>query len=319
MIKMKLQTKVDIEIPSFLVDYKSQLMLLGSCFAGNMGEKLQYFKFRADVNPCGIVYNPRSVANVLKLLLSGRLFTSDDLLQNDGKWVSLHHHGSFSSENREECLCKINERLIDSAENLKNTDILMLTFGTAWVYRFKQTGEIVSNCHRFSSGSFERFRLTVGDIVKEYLELIGDLRKKNPALKIVFTVSPIRHWKDGANGNQLSKATLLLAIDEICHNLGNVYYFPSYEIVMDELRDYRFYAEDMLHVSNLTIDYIWERFRDVCLAPDTLGLMERIDKMNKTLAHRPSDEKNPAWQDLIIRTNKEVQEIENIIKRLSGR
>lgn len=318
MVGMKLQTKVDIETPPFLVDYKSRLMLLGSCFAGNMGEKLQYFKFRADVNPCGIVYNPCSVANVLKLLLSGRQFTSDDLLQNDRKWVSLYHHGSFSSESQDDCLHNINERLAESAENLKNTDILMLTFGTAWVYRFKQTGEIVSNCHRFPSGVFDRFRLTVGDIVKEYTELIGDLRKQNPALQIIFTVSPIRHWKDGANGNQLSKATLLLAIDEICRCLKNVYYFPSYEIVMDELRDYRFYAEDMLHVSDLTVNYIWECFKDICLAPDTRFLMERIEKVNKALAHRPSDEKNPAWQDLIIRTHKEAQEIDNILKKLSG-
>ena len=296
---MNLQTKITVAAPDFLIDYNSRLMMLGSCFAENMGSKFSYYKFDVDVNPCGIIYNPLSVANVLRLIVEGKQFEKSDLRQVGGKWVSLYHHGAFSSTDPDECLRRINDRLTKATGELRTLDLLVITWGTAWVYRYTRENIVVSNCHKIPSQEFERSRLSVEDIVKEYLMLIGRLREINPGLRILFTVSPIRHWKDGAHGNQLSKATLLLAIDRLREELQHVYYFPAYEIVLDELRDYRFYADDMLHMSGFTVDYIWERFLYSFISPEVLGLMNQIGRVNKGVAHRPFDPQSEEYHRLV--------------------
>ena len=242
---MNLQTKITVAAPDFSIDYNSRLMMLGSCFAENMGSKFSYYKFDVDVNPCGIIYNPLSVANVLRLIVEGKQFEKSDLREVGGKWDRFFHHGAFSSADPDECLHRINDRLTKATGELRTLDLLVITWGTAWVYKYIPENIIVSNCHKIPSREFERSRLSVEDIVREYLVLIERLREINPGLRILFTVSPIRHWKDGAHGNQLSKATLLLAIDRLREEIQHVYYFPAYEIVLDELRDYRFYADDM--------------------------------------------------------------------------
>ncbi|MEQ2911215.1 GSCFA domain-containing protein [Butyricimonas faecihominis] len=303
---MNLQTKITIAAPDFSIDYNSKLMMLGSCFAENMGGKFSYYKFDVDVNPCGIIYNPLSVANVLRLIMEGKPFGKDDLRKVGEKWVSLYHHGAFSSTDPEECLRRINERLERATRELRSLDLLVITWGTAWVYKHVGENMVVSNCHKIPSQEFERSRLSVEDIVKEYVELIGRLREINPGLRVLFTVSPIRHWKDGAHGNQLSKATLLLAIDQLREKLDHVYYFPAYEIVLDELRDYRFYADDMLHMSGLTVDYIWERFLYSFITPDVLGLMNQIGRINKGVAHRPFDSHSADYQRLVKKMLAEI-------------
>ena len=303
---MNLQTKITVAAPDFLIDYNSRLMMLGSCFAGNMGSKFSYYKFDVDVNPCGIIYNPLSVANVLRLIVEGKQFEKSDLRQVGGKWVSLYHHGAFSSTDPDECLRRINDRLTKATGELRTLDLLVITWGTAWVYRYTRENIVVSNCHKIPSQEFERSRLSVEDIVKEYLVLIGRLREINPGLRILFTVSPIRHWKDGAHGNQLSKATLLLAIDRLREELQHVYYFPAYEIVLDELRDYRFYADDMLHMSGFTVDYIWERFLYSFISPEVLGLMNQIGRVNKGVAHRPFDPQSEEYHRLVKKMLAEI-------------
>ena len=303
---MNLQTKITVAAPDFLIDYNSRLMMLGSCFAENMGSKFSYYKFDVDVNPCGIIYNPLSVANVLRLIVEGKQFEKSDLRQVGGKWVSLYHHGAFSSTDPDECLRRINDRLTKATGELRTLDLLVITWGTAWVYRYTRENIVVSNCHKIPSQEFERSRLSVEDIVKEYLVLIGRLREINPGLRILFTVSPIRHWKDGAHGNQLSKATLLLAIDRLREELQHVYYFPAYEIVLDELRDYRFYADDMLHMSGFTVDYIWERFLYSFLSPEVLGLMNQIGRVNKGVAHRPFDPQSEEYHRLVKKMLAEI-------------
>ena len=303
---MNLQTKITVAAPDFLIDYNSRLMMLGSCFAENMGSKFSYYKFDVDVNPCGIIYNPLSVANVLRLIVEGKQFEKSDLRQVGGKWVSLYHHGAFSSTDPDECLRRINDRLTKATGELRTLDLLVITWGTAWVYRYTRENIVVSNCHKIPSQGFERSRLSVEDIVKEYLVLIGRLREINPGLRILFTVSPIRHWKDGAHGNQLSKATLLLAIDRLREELQHVYYFPAYEIVLDELRDYRFYADDMLHMSGFTVDYIWERFLYSFISPEVLGLMNQIGRVNKGVAHRPFDPQSEEYHRLVKKMLAEI-------------
>ena len=271
-----------------------------------MGSKFSYYKFDVDVNPCGIIYNPLSVANVLRLIVEGKQFEKSDLRQVGGKWVSLYHHGAFSSTDPDECLRRINDRLTKATGELRTLDLLVITWGTAWVYRYTRENIVVSNCHKIPSQEFERSRLSVEDIVKEYLVLIGRLREINPGLRILFTVSPIRHWKDGAHGNQLSKATLLLAIDRLREELQHVYYFPAYEIVLDELRDYRFYADDMLHMSGFTVDYIWERFLYSFISPEVLGLMNQIGRVNKGVAHRPFDPQSEEYHRLVKKMLAEI-------------
>lgn len=303
---MNLQTKITIAAPDFSIDYNSRLMMLGSCFAENMGSKFSYYKFDVDVNPCGIIYNPLSVANVLRLIVDGKRFEKEDLRENAGKWVSLYHHGAFSSGDPNECLHRINERLEKATGELRSLDLLVITWGTAWVYKHVRENMVVSNCHKIPSQEFVRYRLSVEDIVTEYVSLIGRLREINPGLRVLFTVSPIRHWKDGAHGNQLSKATLLLAIDRLRERLDHLYYFPAYEIVLDELRDYRFYADDMLHVSGFTVDYIWERFLYSFISPDVLGLMNQIGRINKGVAHRPFDPKSEDYQRLVKKMQAEI-------------
>ena len=303
---MNLQTKITVAAPDFSIDYNSRLMMLGSCFAENMGSKFSYYKFDVDVNPCGIIYNPLSVANVLRLLVEGKRFEKNDLREVGGKWVSLFHHGAFSSTDPDECLHRINDRLTKATGELRTLDLLVITWGTAWVYKYIPENIIVSNCHKIPSREFERSRLSVEDIVREYLVLIERLREINPGLRILFTVSPIRHWKDGAHGNQLSKATLLLAIDRLREEIQHVYYFPAYEIVLDELRDYRFYAEDMLHVSGFTVDYIWERFLYSFISPEVFGLMNQIGRINKGVAHRPFEPQSEEYQRLVKKMLAEI-------------
>lgn len=315
---MQLQTIVKVDKPSFQVDYTTKLMLLGSCFVENIGARLEYFKFQTEINPCGIVYNPCSVAETLDMLLTERQFHESDLLQHNGKWVSLSHHGSFSAVRAEDCLSNINNRLANACAYLKKTDVLVITWGTAWVYRFRRTGQIVSNCHKFPASDFERFCLEVDEIVDIYTVLLRRLWQLNPEMKIVFTVSPVRHWKDGAHGNQLSKAVLLLAIDRLQRLYESVVYFPSYEIVMDELRDYRFYGEDMLHLGGQGIEYIWEKFSDSYIFPETRMWMKKVDKLNRILQHRPFDADSDDTRRLYARTQQELQALLRQIYGKSG-
>lgn len=309
---MEFRTKVEIPPTEEGLDYESRICVVGSCFAENMGQRLAYYRFRTEVNPCGIVYNPLSVADVLRFMMERRHFTEADLLYNDGKWVSLHHHGRFSAATMKECLERINGRMEEAAEGFADTDLLILTFGTAWVYRYRESGEVVANCHKFPAADFERSRLAVEDIMEAYRPLLSRLHAGNSKLRILFTVSPIRHWKDGAHGNQLSKAVLLLAVERLVKEFPFASYFPSYEIVMDELRDYRFYAEDMLHVSPMAVDYIWERFTETWISPSAVPLMKRIDKLNKSLAHRPFSTDSEAWHSFHERVKKEIEALRSL-------
>jgi len=306
---MNLQTKIDITPPDFTIDYTSKLLLLGSCFAENMGEKFAHYKFDVDINPCGIAYNPFSVANTLDFIIDNKQFGPEELLYVDDKWTSLFHHGSFSDQDQTTCLTKINTRLAKASANFTKNDLLIITWGTAWVYRHVERDTIVTNCHKIPTKAFDRKRLTVSQIVERYASLIRRLQDTNPKLRILFTVSPIRHWKDGAHGNQLSKSILLLAIEQLQAHFKSIYYFPAYEIVLDELRDYRFYREDMLHLSTLTVDYIWERLLSSHISPQILDVMNRISRIKQGIAHRPFDEHAPKYQEMVEKLLTEIDDV----------
>lgn len=293
----------EIEIPEFSskLDYSKSLMLLGSCFSENIGQKLIDLKFSVDMNPFGIVYNPVSIANSLKILLEKRTFTANDLFNDQGLWNSFYHHSRFSDLDGEEALRKINKRILASNEFLKSADFLFITFGTAGVYELKTTGQIVSNCHKVSAAEFKRYRLGVSEITEVYRELLQELWQLNPKVKVVFTVSPIRHWKDGAVENQMSKATLLLAIDQLIRGFGDerCSYFPAYELVMDELRDYRFYAEDMLHLSPVAVDFIFEKFAKTIITKESQQTFGKVMKIRKAVQHRPFNRTSPEYKKFL--------------------
>ena len=286
---MELYTRILLPKARFSFSYEDRVVMMGSCFAENIGRKLEENKFSVDINPFGTLYNPASVAEGLRMLLRPEYFTPGDLFQHEGIYHSFTHHSRFSAPSEEECLGHINSRLSESSDFLRKATRLVITLGTAFVYRLKSDGRIVSNCHKLPEKMFDRQRLSTQEIVEDWKPLLLALWEQNPALKILFTVSPIRHWKDGAHENQLSKATLLLATDALQKDYpGRIAYFPAYEILMDELRDYRFYADDMLHPSPLAIDYIQKAINHKPFQPDseaykrfilqTLLKMERISE-----------------------------------------
>jgi len=304
-------TQVKIDDTGWCISYKDKLMIVGSCFSENIGERFQQLKFQVDLNPFGIVYNPLSVAKSLRRLLVEKPYTKEDLFEHQGIWGSFDHHSRFSATSAEETLEKINTRLERSRIFLKDTAYLFITLGTAWIYELKATGMIVSNCHKFPESDFRRFRLTAGEIVDVYRDLLPALWAFNPNLNIVFTVSPVRHSKDGATGNQLSKSVLLLAVDRLITGFGNEHcaYFPAYEIMMDELRDYRFYATDLLHPNQVAIDHIWDKFSRSMIAEDSLLLSKSIMKIVKAKEHRPFNPDVDAYKYFLLNNLNEINEL----------
>lgn len=285
---MNLITPVELPTQVPAITHAQRLLLLGSCFAQHIGTLLTDNCFRADVNPFGILYNPLSISAALREIVSGRMYTEDDLFFFRECWHSPMHHGDFSSASVAETLQRINFRLQQAHQQVGKTDWLLLTFGTAYVYEQQTTGCVVANCHKLPERQFTRRRLTTEEIVADYTSLLLVLQARSPQLKVLFTVSPIRHARDGMHANQLSKATLLLAIDRLQAAFPEmVFYFPSYEIILDELRDYRFYADDMLHPSPLAVSYLWERFSATLFSEETKRIMYECEDIRKALAHKP--------------------------------
>jgi hypothetical protein len=245
---MKLITEVALPSYPFKLDHHAPVMMIGSCFTENMGRQLERYLFPVCINPFGVTYNPLSVKKGLEALIHKEGYSADELNQHNDLWFSFNHDTEFSSVDRELALENINRTFTSAKTLLREASTLILTWGTSWVYRYNQTGEVVCNCHKIPAQHFTRTQLTTREIVAAYADLLPQLFEFNKNLKIVHTVSPVRHWKDGAHGNQLSKAALLLAGDALQKQYPDqFFYFPSYEIVMDELRDYRFYTSDMLH------------------------------------------------------------------------
>jgi len=261
-------------------------MLLGSCFAAYMGEQMRLCKIPVMINPSGTVYNPISILNTIESLISAKITSVNDLFCHDGKWLSFYHYTDFSSEDPALLIKKINDTNIIASGFLKKAGFLFITFGTSRVYRFKETGTIVSNCHKVPDSRFENELLTVSEIVRHWHDLLDRLVSFNPDLRIIFTVSPVRHWKDGPHGNQVSKSVLFLAIEELMKHKSGPEYFPAYELQMDDLRDYRFYSDDMLHPSSAAIEYIWEKFSEVYFDKSTKSLQGEILKIVKSVNHR---------------------------------
>lgn len=304
---MEFRTPVEWHGESEEIKYSDHVLLMGSCFAENVGGLLLENKFSCDVNPFGILYNPLSIAKALRQMLDGKVYTMDDLFDSGGQWHSWMHHSSFSSTDADECLNRINSRLEKAASALPRTSWLIMTWGTAFVY--EKDSEVVGNCHKQPDRLFTHRLLDVDTICGEWNDTLREAKQRFPDLKVMLSVSPIRHLKDGLHGNQISKSVLLLAIDRLCRELDFCHYFPSYEIVMDELRDYRFYAEDMLHPSPLAVKYIWECFCSTYMSKDTQRVMKEWADIQKGLAHRPFNPDSDAYRRFLSQIVLKIEEL----------
>lgn len=305
--QLKWSTPVELPTAEWHISHTDPMLMIGSCFAQNIGSYLQEYKFLCDVNPYGILYNPLSIAHTLEELGEEKEYMLTELRERNGIWHSWAHHGDFSSTDPEKTLQQIRTRMMFASKRLKEAHWLIITFGTARVYRRKETGEIVGNCHKYPHKEFEQELLSVECIVQTYIALIEKLRRKNPHLKILFTVSPIRHTKDGMHGNQISKATLLLAVEALCKQVAEVYYFPAYELVLDELRDYRFYAEDLVHPSSQAVEYVWNQFCACCFTEETLSVLVSIEEINKALSHKPFYPSSATYQHFLSQIWDKIQ------------
>ena len=308
---MEFRTIVKIPESPLKITHRSRLVMFGSCFTESIGNLLQDNKFRVNLNPFGILYNPASVSRVIRRIYTEEEFTEKDTFEYNGLYSSFLHHGIFSKPDKHEILTSINESLHESFKDLSSSNFLIITFGTSYVYYFKETGEVVSNCHKFPSSSFDRNRLSVSEIITDWKETIHIIRKHNPSINILFTVSPIRHWKDGAHENQLSKSTLLLAIDELQKAHENIFYFPSYEILMDELRDYRFYGEDMFHPSTVAVKYIWDVFKKTFFDNETESVLKQWEGIRNALQHRAFNTETKEHKQFLIQTLLKIDSFQN--------
>ena len=288
---MKLQTQVPLQVADNQFDYQGQLLLLGSCFVENIGKKLDFYKFRSLQNPFGILFHPKAIENLLSKSIQAFSYTEVDIFYHNERWHCFDAHSDLSDVSKEELLRKLNDSLRATRQQVFESTHIIITLGTAWVYRNNASNAIVANCHKVPQKEFSKDLLSVDTIVKSLENTIGLIKSTNPNAQIIFTVSPVRHLKDGFVENQQSKAHLITAIQHVLEKnvtLSAVEgYFPSYEIMMDELRDYRFYKSDMIHPNELAVDYIWEKFKDVWISREAFATMEKVEEIQRGLKHKP--------------------------------
>ncbi|MDZ4668691.1 MAG: GSCFA domain-containing protein [bacterium] len=282
---------------------------MGSCFAQNMGNLLGKHYFNLMLNPFGIVFNPISLAQQLQLLIEPSKFNEHTTLFSHQERVhSWLHHGSFSRTNKAQFMQEITSNLLAAQQQLKEASTLIITWGSANVYKLKETQMVVSNCHKVPANQFQKYQLSIGEIAETYKQVLKELNAFNPHLQIIWSVSPVKYVRDGLHENNLSKATLLLALEEVMKLYPNSYYFPAFEMQQDELRDYRFYASDMAHPSEQAIQYIWEQFVAHCIAPNDQQLLAQVYEFNRAMEHRPLHADTAEFQQFRASTLEKIKQ-----------
>lgn len=290
------------------------MVSIGSCFSENIGKKLKERQFRILINPFGQQYNPYSVARAMERMLDPVPYSESDLVYHHELFHSFDHHGDFSKPTSEETLSLINLNLKEAADAMRRADILFLTFGTAHYFRLKDSVRIVSNCHKLSGSLFERGLLNPDDIRMMLQKVLDDLRKINPGVRVIFTVSPVRYFAFGHYENSVSKAHLFTAIHALQQARPEYYYFPAYELVMDDLRDYRFFAEDMLHPNYEATNYVWQSFSSTLMSVDTQELNQTVEEILRAVRHRPRNPASQAHRAFVQATLEKI----NILKSQHG-
>ena len=293
---MQLQTILSISRAKHPINYGSKILLMGSCFAEHIGEKLEYYQFQNQVNPLGTFFHPEAIATFLERILQNRPYTGEDAFEHQGQWNSFEAHSRLSQNSREGLLNDLNHQLKLSRQTLETATHIFLTLGTAWGYRLATTGKWVANCHKVPQKDFSKELMPIPQVEDSLDRIRGFIRELNSDAQVVFSVSPVRHLKDGFIENQRSKAHLISAVHKITDG-GDAFYFPAYEILMDELRDYRFYGGDMVHPNTLAVEYVWEKFCGAWIDKSASGVMKEVGEIRKGLAHRPFHPESQAHKD----------------------
>lgn len=281
------RTEIKLNKSENYINHQNKIITIGSCFSDNIGNLLKINKFNTLINPFGILYNPISIKQCIEKIIEKCNFKENDLIFYQEIWHSFYHHGKFSGENKAEVLRKINTSISESHKTLNQVDYLLVTFGSSYVYKYLENNLIVANCHKIPQKRFSQEMLKLNEIFKEWQLLIEIIKSFNPQIKIIFTVSPIRYLKYGNEMNSISKATLILLISQLKNTFDNIDYFPAYEIFMDDLRDYRFYKDDMIHPSEEGIKYVWQKFCEIYFKKETMDILEKVKSINLSLNHRP--------------------------------
>lgn len=306
---MQFRTQIPISQSDNPIDYTSQVVSLGSCFAVNMSEKLDYFRFQNYCNPFGILFHPLAIEKSIAFALSEKQFTEADIFFHNEQWHSFDVHSDLNATDPKLLLENLNRVTSETRNRLATATHVLITLGTAWVYRKTDDDKIVTNCHKVPQKQFKKELLTVETIRESLEKMIAGILQLNPKAQFVFTVSPVRHIKDGFVENQWSKANLITAVHQVISETPNVDYFPSYEIMMDELRDYRFYAEDMLHPNGIAIDYIWQRFTETWIAENAWLVLKEVDNIQKGLAHRSFNPDSEQHRRFLENLNKKIAKL----------
>ncbi|WP_223548651.1 GSCFA domain-containing protein [Aestuariivivens sp. NBU2969] len=312
---MNLQTNIILrKQPNNLIDYNSNVLLLGSCFVEHIGGKLSYFKFKTLQNPFGILFHPKAIETLVAKSVVKSQYTEKDIFYHNERWHCFDAHSRLSHTSKEVLLGDLNNSISATTKQLRSTSHIIITLGTAWVYRFLQTSTIVANCHKIPQKQFKKELLSIETITSSLHYLTDLIKAINPEVTFIFTASPVRHLKDGFIENTQSKAHLIAAIHQFLNQKSSIanrqlFYFPSYEIMMDELRDYRFYAEDMIHPNTTAVNYIWKKFQSVWFAPQASKTMEQVDAVQKGLLHKPFNPDSKAYKEFMQHIDKQIAKL----------
>ncbi len=303
---MKLTTPVNIPKSNFKLQHQNTITLIGSCFSQHIGNKLAHHKFKTNPNSFGTVFNPISIANNLHRLIKQELYTETDFYNYENKKI-VNFNNQFSSFdiNTSTALAEQNNELTQDVNHFKITNSLIITFGTAWIYQLNETQQTVANCHKIPNTNFTKRLLSIEEVIKTYQPILEQLKHLN----IIFTVSPVRHSKDGLHENNLSKSTLHLAVNQLTKQFKNCNYFPAYEIVIDELRDYRFYKDDLVHPTDLSVNYVWKKFSECYFTEETQNLNTEINKIQTALNHKPFNPESDDYKKFVANIHEQINKL----------
>jgi len=307
---MKFRTEIKCPEVSRQIDHRSGLVLLGSCFSEHMEDKFQYYKFRTYANPFGILFHPRAIEKAVQHCVTQKYYCAKDLIKHHDTWLSLDHHSQFDQRDHQQVLNDINKQIEFGYQALKNASHVIITLGTSWIYKWKQNDRIVGNCHKIPQKFFSKNLLASKEIITSLKQVISNVQKINKNASFIFTVSPVRHLKDGFTENTLSKSLLHQAIHELTDH-KTVSYFPAYEIMMDDLRDYRFYKNDLVHPNDMAVDYIWELFKNSWISKDSRELMDEVEDIQKSRAHKAFDPESEAHKIFLEKLELKIRALQS--------
>lgn len=289
------------------IQYSDKLLLSGSCFAEEIGHRLEQHKFDVLLNPNGILFNPLSIAQSMQQYLDNKHYSADDLFLHEDIWHSWDHHSRFSGTDRDAVLAQINASQTAASARLKEADWLVITLGSAHAYYLKENNRLVGNCHKVPEAAFTKKLIPADEVISALDNMMHRLFFVNRKVNILFTVSPVRYARDGVVENNLSKAVLLQAVHHLVNKFDRLFYFPAYELVLDDLRDYRFYKEDMVHPNEQALQYVWEHFLKACVQPASQDVVHQIAEIIRARGHRPFNPESPGHKQFMLAMEKKVK------------